>query len=90
MPDATATPLVSLPARKVLDQTYLEMRCRLLDLASLLDRIDRGGGAPDDPRLARIMDGLNLLAEPCDRAEKIQVLFSQPYDAAWERPTPRG
>ena len=90
MPGANATLLASIPAQKVLDQTYLEMRCRLLDLAALLDRIDRGGGAAEDPRLARTIEGLGVVAGQRDRAEKIQVLFSQPYDAAWERPKPRG
>jgi hypothetical protein len=90
MPGANATILASVPAQKVLDQTYLEMRCRLLDLAALLDRIDRGGGASEDPRLARIIEGLGIVARQQDRAEKIQVLFSQPYDEAWDRPKPRG
>ena len=43
--------LPPLPADKALDAYFLEARSKLLDLAAILDRIDRGGGvAGDDPR----------------------------------------
>lgn len=84
-----ATTVNPMPAPKVLEQSFLEMRCRLLDLAALLDRVDRGGGAGDDLRMRQVMEGLSILLGKQDRAEKIQTLFSQPYDPAWERPSPR-
>lgn len=82
-------PVSPMPAPKVLEQSFLEMRCRLLDLAALLDRVDRGGGAAADARMGQVMEGLSILLSQKDRAEKIQTLFSQPYDPAWERPLPR-
>lgn len=84
-----AIPVSPVAAAKVMDQSFLEMRCRLLDLAALLDRVDRGGGAGDDPRLKQVMAGLAILSGEKERAEKIQTLFSLPYDAAWDRPRPR-
>jgi hypothetical protein len=59
------------------------MRCRLLDLAAALDRIERADDTPDDdPRRAQIHQGLEILAgdEP-HRAEQIQLLFSLPYES---------
>jgi hypothetical protein len=81
--------MTPLPAGKALDQFYLDARCRILDLAAILDRIDRGG-LTDDPRLARLRKGVEeLLAGNGDRAERVQTLFSLDYDPNWKRPTPR-
>jgi len=83
--------MTPLPAARALDHFFLDARCRLLDLAATLDRIDRGQGDVDaDPRLARIEQALKVLAsEAPDRAEQIQKIFSQEYDPAWKRPQPR-
>jgi len=82
-----------LPARQALDMYFLDIRCRLLDLAALLDRVDRGGDRPalaGDPRLERIRQAIQTLGDSSPgRAERIQQIFSLPYDPAWERPTPR-
>jgi hypothetical protein len=76
-----------------LDAYFLEARARLLDLAAVLDRIGRGAGAAgvgQDPRLARIRQALEVLAdESGGRAERVQKIFSLDYDSAWERPQPR-
>jgi hypothetical protein len=82
-----------LPASKALDQFFFEARCRLLDLAAILDRIGRGSDADQadtDPRLARIRQALEVLHDQSGgRAERIQQIFSLDYDAKWKRPTPR-
>lgn len=81
--------MTPLPAGKAIDQFFLDARCRILDLAAILDRIDRGGST-DDPRLARLRKGVEeLLAGSGDRAERVQTLFSLDYDPNWKRPTPR-
>ena len=75
-----------LPARDVLDRFFLEARSKLLDLAAILDRLDRGGSLPDDPRLQKLLQAMTVLQDPtpaADRAEKLQLLFSRPYDPAW-------
>jgi hypothetical protein len=74
-----------LPARDVLDRYFLEVRAKLLEVAAVLDRIDRGGGVADE-RLVKVREALRMLGEPtshADRAERIQLLFSLPYDAGW-------
>jgi len=86
----TATPM---PSGKALDVFFLEARCRLLDLAAILDRIGRGVDANQtdaDPRLAKIRQALDLLHdESGGRAERIQKIFSLDYDPAWKKPQPR-
>ena len=85
--------VVALPARAALDAYFLEARCKLLDLAAILDRIGRGVGHAElssDPRLARIRQALEVLHdESGGRAERIQQIFSLDYDPSWERPQPR-
>lgn len=85
--------VVPLPASTVLDAYFLEARCRLLDLAAILDRIGRGDGGDGlnaDPRLVRIQSALEMLHDrDGGRAEAVQKLFSLDYDPNWERPQPR-
>lgn len=82
-----------LPAPKALEQYFFEARSKLLDLAAMLDRINRGAdatAATADPRVGRIREALGvLLDESGGRAERIQKIFSLDYDANWKRPTPR-
>jgi hypothetical protein len=88
------TPTVSpLPAAKALDAYFLEARSKLLDLAAILDRVGRGPEADavrDDPRMAKVREALEAIVRlDAGRAERIQQIFSRPYDPSWERPTPR-
>ena len=55
-------------------------------MAASLDRLDRAdGSAGEDPRLESIHRSLAILADgQADRAERIQLLFSRPYDAQWQ------
>jgi hypothetical protein len=82
-----------LPATKALDAFFLEARCRILDLAAILDRIQRGQGAAGvaaDPRVERIRKAIEVLHDQSGgRAERIQQIFSLEYDASWEKPKPR-
>ena len=61
-----------------LDRDFLSMRCRLIELAAALDRIDRAdGSAAGDPRLAQIGRSLEILASLSPgRAERVQMEFS--------------
>jgi hypothetical protein len=82
--------MTPLAATDALEKYYLEARCRLLDLAAILDRIDRGGGLTNDPRLGRIREALTMLGSgSAGRAERVQSLFSLEYDPNWKRPLPR-
>jgi hypothetical protein len=82
-----------LAAAKALDTYFLEARCKMLDLAAILDRIGRGAdaaGVENDPRLEKIRQALEVLHDRSGgRAERVQQIFSLDYDPAWVRPQPR-
>ncbi len=83
-----------LSAEQALDRYFPEARSKILDLAAVLDRIDRGAGASTvakNPRLEQLRRGLAVLLEKeGNRAERVQQVFSLPYEAGWEKPKPRG
>src|SRR5437870_1492357 len=76
-----------LDASAVLDRVYLEIRCKLLDVAASLDRVARAEGGDrlqSEPRLAQIKQGIQILSSGgADRAERIQMLFSDSYIPNW-------
>lgn len=80
-------------APKVLEQSFLEARSKLLDIAAILDRINRGDSSElvqQDVKVSRIIEALKILeGNSSHKAEQIQKLFSLPYDANWEIPKPR-
>jgi hypothetical protein len=78
-------PPTPMPAGKVLDREYLEIRAKILELAASFDRLDRGeGSVMRDPRMKLIEEGLQILQRAgADRAEKIQMVFSREYDDKW-------
>ncbi len=75
-----------LSAAGALDRHFLEMRGRILELAAIFDRFDRGeGGIESDPRLGQLREGVKLLLSgETGRAEKIQMLFSDQYIPNWK------
>jgi len=79
-------------ASQVLDRHYLEIRCGILDLAAALDRIERSDNATaiaDDSRLNRIQEALQIVqSSGPDRAERIQLLFSDDYQPGWNAQRP--
>ena len=76
----------SIDAAERLNREFLSIRCRLVDLAAALDRIERGeGSVAGDPRLDQVRRSLAILADAKpDRAEQIQLAFSLPYQADWK------
>jgi hypothetical protein len=74
-------------ASDTLAREFLGIRSRLLDVAAALDRVDRAAGAVgDDPRAAKLREALELLvAGGAERAERLQLLFSLPYQEQWRR-----
>jgi hypothetical protein len=74
-------------ATEVLDRDFLEMRCKILEIAAILDRIDRAPtrhGEHPDPRLGQLRQALEALTEPGPgRAETIQRIFSLEFDPHW-------
>jgi hypothetical protein len=83
-----------LPANQALEQYFFEARCKLLDIAAILDRINRGQDAGEvaanDPRIEKIRKALEVLHDQSGgRAERVQQIFSLEYDAKWDKPKPR-
>ena len=76
---------IPLTSAQVLDREFLEMRAKLLELAAGLDRLQRASGPPvQDERTAKIAQALAILAgAEGGRAEKIQNVFSRPYEPDW-------
>lgn len=76
-------------AGQVLDRHYLEIRCGLLDLAAALDRVERSDGFDStraDPRLDLVHRAIEILSTGgSDRAERIQLLFSDEYQRGWNK-----
>ena len=70
----------------VLDREFLDLRAKLLQSAASLDRIQRAAGSTDlsDSRLEQVRQALDMLrSEDADRAERIQLVFSLPYESEW-------
>jgi len=74
-------------AAEVFEREFIPLRGRIVEVAAALDRIARAAGSVDaDPRFQQIRRGLELLArgEPAtDRAERVLMIFSLPYDPTW-------
>ncbi len=81
----------SLNAEELLDQEFLVVRAKILEIAAALDRLDRGDGDAgdhprNDPRTEKLHKGLEaLLSREQNRAERIQQIFSLPYDEGWRK-----
>ena len=73
-------------ANEILDREFLDIRCRILDVASSLDRIQRAeGDVSGDPRMKNLGEALRIAnSDDPHRAEKIQLLFSREYDEDWK------
>lgn len=77
-------------ADEIVDEVFLDVRAKLLEIAATLDRIDRAvkdDGELDDESEARRQKLLQateiLLSDEADRAERLQHLFSRPYQSDW-------
>lgn len=88
-----ANPLKPTPTKALLEQQFLEIRCKILDLAAQLDRLQRGGdlkAIEGDPKWARIQKGIAILTnDQPSKAQAVQELFSLHYDPDWKKPSPR-
>lgn len=81
-------------AKQIIDESILEMRWRCLSLAADLDRIQRArdgkSALGSDPRIAKLRDALQaLLGMEADRAEKVQMIFSDKSPPPQTSPKPR-
>ncbi|MFO0180864.1 MAG: hypothetical protein ACK517_03670 [bacterium] len=75
------------PVSEVLDQEFLIARAKILELAAILDRLDRAeGSVTSNSKYELLKKGIAILAESEEgRAERLQLLFSRPYEPAWRQ-----
>ncbi len=69
----------------VLEEEFLPVRAKILEIAASLDRIQRAEGEGSrDPNWLQIQSALEtLLEDQAGRAERVQMLFSRPYNDQW-------
>jgi len=84
------TPMVgTASALERLDRDFLEMRAKILEVASSLDRIERGAdpaAAAADPRIDRLRTAAAVLFDgQAERASRVQKVFSDAYDPVWRK-----
>jgi hypothetical protein len=87
---------MSRPAQQIIQEEFLIARAKILELAAVLDRIDRA--AREEPnqslsslqstssQLALLSKGISILQEPdLHRAQRVQELMSRPYEPEWRK-----
>ncbi|QDT06609.1 hypothetical protein K227x_50200 [Rubripirellula lacrimiformis] len=75
----------------ILDESFLDVRAKLLEVAATLDRIDRaaqdhaGLSADQKDRRGQIDAAIEICAssDGADRAARLQHLFSRPFQSDW-------
>ncbi|MDA0588889.1 MAG: hypothetical protein O2820_15235 [Planctomycetota bacterium] len=79
-----------LTADQIFDRVFLETRAKLLAVAATLDRLDRAEGTDrvrNDFRMEQLRKSIDIIQNSSnDRAEQLQIVFSDPYDEQWKRP----
>jgi hypothetical protein len=77
---------IPLDAPEVLNREFLQIRAKILEIAASLDRLDRAQGTvAGDHRRSQIERSLAALQDTGpDRAERVQMIFSLPFDDDWQ------
>ena len=63
--------------QEVLDLYFMDARCKLIELAAFMDRVERGHGE-EDFRMNEFRKALRELQGQGNRAEKVLLSFSDP------------
>ncbi len=74
----------------VLEQEFLQVRAKLLEVAAFFDRLDdaephtEAGSGMNVQQLERLRTGCELLTDAqSDKAARLQLLFSRQYEPNW-------
>ena len=63
--------------QEVLELYFMDARCKLIDLAAFMDRVERGTGN-EDFRMTEFRKALKALEAAGNRAEKVLLALSDP------------
>jgi len=74
-----------LTAPELFENEFLVLRCKVIEIAAMLDRLENADGTiQNDARMAHVREAIQLLLDKdSDRAEEIQLIFSDHYDEKW-------
>jgi hypothetical protein len=77
-------------ATKVIADEFLIARAKVLELAATLDRIERAEGKVDESKpMLLLSQGLQILCDSeTDKAKRVQLLMSRPYEPNWIKSMP--
>ncbi len=69
----------------VIEREFLDIRSKVLQIGASLDRIERAGGSlTDSPKTKLLLETIEILLDgQPNRAERIQLACSRPYDSNW-------
>ena len=72
-------------AREVLDQEFLQVRAKILEIASFFDRLGEAEASDvNQEQLDLLKKGCAILDDAdSDKAARVQLLFSREYEADW-------
>ncbi|MFN7734040.1 MAG: hypothetical protein ACK5OB_19235 [Pirellula sp.] len=82
---ANASKVPPRTAEQILAEEFLLARSKILDLAATLDRLERASGNVDGLPPSKLLEqGLAILRDDQpDKAKRVQLLMSRPYDPDW-------
>ena len=74
-------------AEKVLLEEFFIARSKILDLAATLDRLERADGSLEALHQLKLLEhGMEILLDnQSDKAKRVQLLMSRPYDPDWRK-----
>jgi hypothetical protein len=77
-------------AEQVVEQEFLQVRAKILEIAAFLDRLDpqdaQDVSSVNAERLKLLRAGCELLLDAdSDKAARLQLLFSRKYDEQWRQ-----
>lgn len=75
-------------SEQVVEQEYLQMRAKILEMAAFLDRLDPAAehSSITESRLSLLRQGCELLLDAeGEKAARVQLLFSRHYDSQWRK-----
>ncbi|MEQ1905467.1 MAG: hypothetical protein ABL888_14860 [Pirellulaceae bacterium] len=69
----------------IIDREYLDIRSKILQIGASLDRIERAGGSLNESAKTKLLlETIEILLDGLpNRAERIQLTCSRPYDPNW-------